>query len=245
MDFSQLLTIVTFAFMPLLAATAGSVVASFRPPGSTARSYVQHLAAGVVFSVVAVELLPEIVAKHQPVAVVIGFVLGVIAMFGIKHVAEGTGPKVSHGVAETTDGSTAMLWAIAVDILLDGMLIGVSFAEGAEAGRLLTIALAIELMSLALATTATLMKDGASRRSAVLTTVGLASLILVGSVIGFLVLAAVPATGLEVVLAFGLAALLYLVTEELLIEAHEEKETPMATMMFFVGFLVFLVLGML
>jgi len=48
----------------------------------------------------------------------------------------------------------------------------------------------------------------------------------------------------ELILSFGLAALLYLVTEELLVEAHEEKETPVATLMFFVGFLGFLVIGM-
>jgi ZIP family zinc transporter len=46
------------------------------------------------------------------------------------------------------------------------------------------------------------------------------------------------------VLSFGLAALLFLVTEELLIEAHEETETPLLTLSFFVGFLLFLLLGM-
>jgi ZIP family zinc transporter len=38
--------------------------------------------------------------------------------------------------------------------------------------------------------------------------------------------------------------LLYLVTEELLVEAHETKDTAFATSMFFVGFLLFLLLGM-
>lgn len=49
---------------------------------------------------------------------------------------------------------------------------------------------------------------------------------------------------MEVVLSFGAAALLYLVTAELLREAHEERESTSATAMFFVGFLVFLVVGM-
>jgi ZIP family zinc transporter len=40
------------------------------------------------------------------------------------------------------------------------------------------------------------------------------------------------------------AALLYLVTEELLVEAHEVAETPWAAAMFFAGFLLFLVLGL-
>ena len=47
---------------------------------------------------------------------------------------------------------------------------------------------------------------------------------------------------LDVVLS--LAALLFLVTEELLTEAHEETETPLLTLSFFVGFLLFLLLGM-
>lgn len=47
---------------------------------------------------------------------------------------------------------------------------------------------------------------------------------------------------LELVLSFGAAALLYLVTEELLVEAHEVPETPLTTAMFFLGFLVLLVI---
>lgn len=49
---------------------------------------------------------------------------------------------------------------------------------------------------------------------------------------------------MEVILSFGLAALLYLVTEELLREAHEEGETRIGTTLFFAGFLLFLIVGM-
>mgnify|MGYP000439235608 CR=1 FL=1 len=41
---------------------------------------------------------------------------------------------------------------------------------------------------------------------------------------------------------FGTAALLYLVTEELLVEAHEKPDTPLISSMFFVGFLALLTL---
>ena len=43
-------------------------------------------------------------------------------------------------------------------------------------------------------------------------------------------------------LSFGLMALLYLVTEELLVEAHERPDSPLISAMFFVGFLALLVL---
>jgi len=45
-------------------------------------------------------------------------------------------------------------------------------------------------------------------------------------------------------LSFGCAALLFLVTEELLIEAHESADNALTTAMFFLGFLIFLLLGM-
>jgi ZIP family zinc transporter len=44
------------------------------------------------------------------------------------------------------------------------------------------------------------------------------------------------------VLGFATAALLYLVTEELLVEAHETTETPLLTAAFFIGFIAFLTL---
>lgn len=47
------------------------------------------------------------------------------------------------------------------------------------------------------------------------------------------------------VLAFGLAALLYLVTEELLVEAHEVRENRVTTSMFFAGFLLLLMIDVL
>ncbi len=40
-------------------------------------------------------------------------------------------------------------------------------------------------------------------------------------------------------LSFSAAALLYLVTEELLVEAHKEPETPISTLVLFAGFLAF------
>jgi ZIP family zinc transporter len=43
-------------------------------------------------------------------------------------------------------------------------------------------------------------------------------------------------------LSFGLMALLYLVTEELLVEAHEKPDSPLISAFFFIGFLALLAL---
>ena len=44
---------------------------------------------------------------------------------------------------------------------------------------------------------------------------------------------------ISAILAFGVAALLYLVTEELLIEAHTVQEKPTSVLWLFSGFLMF------
>ena len=58
-------------------------------------------------------------------------------------------------------------------------------------------------------------------------------------------LSGMSGAALDGVLSFGVAALLYLVTEELLVEAHEAPETPFLSATFFVGFLILLVTEML
>lgn len=66
-----------------------------------------------------------------------------------------------------------------------------------------------------------------------------------GAGLGLLMLGQLPVHWLAGVMSFGAAALLFLVTEELLTEAHEEKESPLLTAMFFAGFLLFLILEMM
>ena len=58
------------------------------------------------------------------------------------------------------------------------------------------------------------------------------------ALIGFTLLVGAPAAVLATLLAFGSAALLYLVTEELLVRAHDLGETRLITSLFFLGFVV-------
>ena len=71
--------------------------------------------------------------------------------------------------------------------------------------------------------------------------VGIGAWFVLGAAIAAGVLAGLSGVWLAGVISFGLAALLYLVTEELLFEAHEVKQTHPATAMFFGGFLTLIV----
>ncbi|MDV6374784.1 ZIP family metal transporter [Deinococcus arenicola] len=243
--------ILLLTLIPVLATILGGVVASFRPPSPRVRSFVQHLAAGVVFAAVAGELLPEITAGGQPLGVVIGFTLGVGVMLAVRALVERLAPEDAEQGTEETDGEatpravTGLLAAVGIDSLIDGLLIGVGFAAGERVGTLLVVALTLELLFLGLSVAASLGQRGVSRRQSILTVSGLSLLVIVGATLGGTLLEGLSGLGLEIVLSFGAAALLYLVTEELLVEAHEVKETPWITSAFFLGFIALYLIELL
>ncbi|TSA79811.1 transporter [Deinococcus detaillensis] len=222
--------IFSLTLIPVAATIFGGVVASYRVPGEKLRSFVQHFAAGVVFAAVAGELLPEITKGHQPVGVVIGFSLGVAVLLAVRQFAEALERRSGE------KGESSLIAAVGIDVFIDGLLIGVGFAAGARVGMLLVVALTLELLFLGVSVASSLGQSGVSRARTILTISGLSLAVIVGSLLGGTLLQGLHGLALEIVLSFGAAALLYLVTEELLTEAHEVKETPLITAAFFAGF---------
>lgn len=229
-----------YVLIPAAAVAAGGSIAAFRQPSAGVRSSIQHLTAGVVFAAVAMELLPDILHQAQPVAMVGGFTAGVLLMLVMKAYTSRAEKKNGKGTA----GPASLLWTLGIDVFIDGLLVGVGFAAGAKEGTLLTIALTGEVLFLGLSGAAALGKAGSSRGRIILTTMGLGAVLLAGGSVGAAALKGLSGALLEAVLSFGCAALLYLVTEELLVEAHEEPETPVMTAMFFLGFILLALLEM-
>ena len=219
----------TYTVFPLLAVLVGAIVAVMRPPGPGLASAVQHLAAGVVFAAAAVEILPQVVHGGSPVATLIGGAAGVVTMLSLKSL-EGR-----------FKGPLGMLSAVGTDIFIDGLVLGLAFIAGAKAGLLLTIALTLEILFLGVTVTEELGATVRSKIKIVGITGGLGLLLPLGVVFATPV-AAFPPVVIAGFLSFGLIALLYLVTEELLVEAHAKPDSPLISAMFFVGFLGLLIL---
>ena len=238
---AQATTLVAF---PVVAAAAGSVLAAWRRPGPKLTSGVQHFAAGVVFAAVAGEVLPELRAEGRLLAVVIGFAVGVallLTLGAINRRAEQAAAR--DGVGGGGRLPVALLVLVGIDLLIDGLLVGLGVTLGSNQGVILTIALTIEILFLGVVVCLELLDLGISRvRSAsIASALGLTTA--VGAIGGVLLLGGAGPTVLAGVLAFGAAALLYLVVEELLVEAHEQAETPTLAAMFFVGFIGLYVLA--
>lgn len=215
---------VAFTLIPVAAVLIGSLVAVTRRPSEAIVSAMQHLAAGVVFAAAAVEILPQVMHEGSPIATFIGGTIGIIVMLSLK------------AIEGRVKGPVAMLGAVGVDILIDGLVLGLAFIAGGKAGLLLTIALTLEVLFLGLTVTAELGATIRSKARIVAITVGIALLLPIGAALATPV-ALFPPVVIAGFLSFGLMALLYLVTEELLVEAHEKPDTPLISAMFFIGFL--------
>jgi ZIP family zinc transporter len=216
------------------------VIAVYFPPGPQMESNIQHFAAGVVTAAVAAELLPGI-HDRAPEIVVVGFAVGVVTMLGIHQLSK----RIEKGnVGGQFAGAAGLLITVGIDMVIDGVLIGVTFLDNPDTGVIIAVALAIEVLFLGVAGVVALPDGmGLVKKMAVPTAFGL--LLATGVTVGVLTLDGVTGAPIALILAFGSAALLYLVTEELLVKASKVPETPVSTTLFFVGFLAIFLLDML
>jgi len=222
----SLQSILAYTLIPALGILVGSVFSVATAPARRTISAFQHFAAGVVFAAVAVELLPQLESLASPSSMVIGFCLGVAAMFATKALFKNVGLVVP----------------VTIDLFIDGVLIAVGFAAGVKGGTVLLIGLTLETLSLGLSSAPALVRSGmlGSRVVSLLGATGV--VVLIGAAVGYVVVG-LSGSFLAGILGFGVASLLYLVTEELLAEAHEVPDTPIATAAFFAGFLLPLVIA--
>ena len=132
-----------------------------------------------------------------------------------------------------------------VDTLVDGFVIGLGFVVGGGTGALFAVALAIELFFLGLSASASVVQSGKPGWWTLAVGLGLGLLVMIGSAAGVILLGGTSGFVVTVVLAFGAIALLYLVTEELLVNVRNVPETPWHTLVLFTGFILVFVIEML
>jgi zinc transporter, ZIP family len=216
----------------------GGIVAYFWVPKVNARSAIQHFAAGVVIAAVASELIPEVERMGSALGILSGFTAGGLTMIGLKWLVSKF-ERLEESRRELPVGLAA---AAAVDTLLDGAIISAGFLTQRQLGPLLAIALAVELFFLTLSVGSEFHKNKSKRWQGLAATTGIALLLLVGAVVTLVAMKGVSEGTVAIVLAFDAAALIYLVAEELLVEAIEAEESLFSTAMLFLGFLVLLAL---
>lgn len=223
------------------AGIAGGIVAFFWAPGLHARSALQHFAAGVVIAAVSSDLIPEVEQIGSPAGILCGFAAGGLAMIGLKWLVL----KFEKREEKSGHLPIGLAAAAAVDTLIDGAIISAGFSTGQSLGRLLAIALGVELFFLNLSVGSEFHKQKSKSWQGVTATTGIAFLLLVGALSAFFLLRGSSEATVAIFLSFGAAALIYLIAEELLVESIQAEESLFSTAMLFAGFAVLLALKLL
>lgn len=240
-----------FMMLPGAVLVASALLGTMVKIPKSAEAVLQHFAGGVVLSAVASELVPEMKKEEAPVwAITVGFLLGVAMLLTIRKIfseKEEADEKPSASF-QKLDESGSIPWGSVIptliDLLCDGMLVGLSFSAGAGAGFILAISIALEMASLGAALVVKMQNEGVTTAKAILVVVVLSAAMVAAGVGSFAVADSIQGTpSYYAALAFGIAACLWLACEDLLLEAHEEEgEKWFVTAMFFVGFLVPIIL---
>lgn len=232
--FYTLSNLFIYLSIPIFSIFLSSLIFKFAPLNSYFKSIVQHFSAGVVFSALSVELIPELYDTPHKTQLMLGYIMGMVLMLVV-------GKVFNNNHSHSHKPNKSLLIAVAIDIFIDGVLVGISFAISPSKGFIVSSALSLELLFLILSVDSSLKKSGKSFMSIIKINSIFALLVFCGSAIGLAFLNASKSV-MVLITSFASAALLYLVTEELLKEAHEERDTMLSTSMFFLGFLIILLL---
>ena len=222
-----------YALIPMVVSIVGGLIASYYIPKPKLTSFLQHFVAGVVIAAVAIELLPKILGHGSRLTIGIGFVIGVIVVLVVHELSHFlAGKQKKEGVP------LGLVVGAAIDLFIDGFLIGIAFIAGQASGIFIAVSLSLCAFFLNLTVTATLSQRGVDKWKQGASSLIMAIMLPWGALIGSSIVGHLPPAILTETLAFGVAALLYLGVEELLGEAHTSEETPWISSAFFLGFLL-------
>ena len=205
-----------------------------------------------MLAAIAASVVPEVEQIGTLPGVVGGFVAGGLLMIGLKWLVVRThlvvnfyAQRLEHLGNQNKTIPVGLASAAAVDTLIDGILISAGFSANDQLGGLLAIALSLELLFLTLSVGVEFRERKFPWWQSLAITGGIALLLFVGAFGAGFLLADVPETTLAIVLAFGAAALIYLIAEELLVENVQVEESIFSTATLFLGFLALLILKLL
>lgn len=129
--------LVRFIGLPSLGVLVGALLGAVGRFPPLWQSAVQHFVAGVVFAAIASEIIPDVLHGEAPVAALVGFAVGVGLMFALRALAE----KLESAGDVRPAYPLGLLAAVAIDCIVDGVVVGAGFATGVRQGLLCGISL--------------------------------------------------------------------------------------------------------
>lgn len=220
-----MLLAILYSLIPLSASWLATSIFAFRRPKGLSIHIIQALAAGFILAVVSLELIPQMQVGHDA-TMYWGFVVGFFVMFGAEKLGSYT--KKSN--------TLAFLTGYVIEFFITGLLIGISTLM--EHTILFIVAVALSCCSFvcSFSISTRLSKEGVSTPRRLMTLVWVTLCFPLGALVGGILAEHTVKTEVDSLLAFAVAALLWLSTRELITDAYKDKSLLVPTA-FFAAFL--------
>lgn len=191
-----------------------------------------QFAAGVIMALVTFSLMPPAVLSGYAVYTVLMFFLGGSLYVWIEY--RSAQKQASKSETDLSQNPLGLYIGILVDLVIDGVVIGVGSTLSLATGLLLALGMAISTVPLAFVTITTAKRQGMPKDSRRLLSLSFIVCILVGAIVGFGVLRNQPEALRLVLIALASGFLITMVTQGMIPEANKDGEPSFAGI-FFVG----------
>lgn len=234
----EFLSVLILAILPAFGNLIGGLLADIIHITERSLSVALHFAAGVIFAVVGVELMPEILTGEPVWVTMLAFVAG----GGVMVILDGLWQKVRGRLSGNT-GPWMIFTGVAVDLFSDGILIGTSATISLDLGLLVALGQVIADVPEGMATIATFKRRELPRKQRLLLAASFAIPVLLGATLGYWVMRDQPTLLRLSVLALTAGMLLTVVTEQIVPEAHMGGEVRYSALALVSGFGFFTLLA--
>jgi len=197
-------------------------------------SAAMQFAAGIITALVAITLMPPVVRNGPATGVVIGFFVGGALYVIMEYVS-----AVKLAARPATEGggvtSLGLYIGILVDLVIDGVVIGIGSTLTLSTGVLLALGLAVSTLPLAFVTIATAKRQGVSRETRRLLSYLFVICLVGGALLGYLLLRNQSLEFRLILIALASGFLITTVTQSMIPEANREGEPSFAGILYIGG----------
>lgn len=240
-SFSQYLLVLGLALLPAAGNFAGALVAEFVAVTDQGRNFALHAAAGIVFGVVGIELMPRALEASQPWMVIVAYLVGGMTYIGVERLFNQFSVRSK---ADSGNAAWMIYFAVLVDLFSDGMLIGTSLSISTTLAVLAAIAQVTADIPEGFAMAANFKNQQLSRSRRLWLGASLVLPCVAAASMGFWLLKDAADIWKFSTLAFTAGILSLAAAEEMMKEAHEASEDVTWSAGFFiVGFALFALLS--
>ena len=201
-----------------------------------------QFAAGIITALVALSLMPPAVRDGSSLIVALMFFIGGAIYVTFEYYSA---QKMAARALESGSNVTSLglYVGILVDLIIDGVVIGIGATLTVMTGLLLALGMAISTLPLAFVTTSTAKRQGVSPEKRRLLSIAYFLCVLVGAMVGFLLLRNVSLDLRLALIALASGFLITTVTQSMIPEANKDGEPSFAGILYLAGVLIYALLS--